>query len=339
MSPDARLSCNQRTVFWQVMTPLTVLVIAKPGAKHLAVLDELPPGTTLVTGETADAFRDAAPAADVVLTTGYPGVLREVWPAAKRLRWVHSLSAGVENTLFPELIESDIPLTNARGVYKESLGEFVIAAILYFAKDLGRMRRNQAAHRWEQFDVDEIHRQTLGIVGYGEIGRASARRAKALGMTVHALRRRPHMSDDDPHVDKSFGIADRAEMMAGCDYVTVAAPLTPETRGLVGAAEIAAMKPTGVIINVGRGPVIDEAALLDALRGQRIRGAALDVFDQEPLPPDHPFWDCENVLLSPHCADHTATWLEEATAFFVDNFRRFERGQPLYNIVDKRAGY
>jgi phosphoglycerate dehydrogenase-like enzyme len=230
-------------------------------------------------------------------------------------------------------------MTNARGVFKESLGEFGIASILYFAKDLRRMVRNQEAARWEQFDVEMITGKTLGIVGYGEIGRATAVRAKALGLNIHAIRRRPELSGSDPVVDRSFAIADRAAMLAGCDYVLLAAPLTEETRGLIGAAELAAMKSSAVLINLGRGPVVDEAALITALSSGQIRGAALDVFDVEPLPADHPFWKMENVLISPHCADHTATWTDEAIQFFVDNCNRFLKGEPLENLVNKKLGY
>ena len=128
-------------------------------------------------------------------------------------------------------------------------------------------------------------------------------------------------------------------MIARCDYLVVAAPLTPETKGMIGAAEFAAMKPGAVVINVGRGPVIDEGAMVRALEGKRIKGAALDVFDQEPLPAGHPFYTLENVLLSPHCADHTPDWMDNAMRFFVEQFERFRKGEPLKNVVDKRLGY
>jgi phosphoglycerate dehydrogenase-like enzyme len=320
------------------MPSLRVAVLSPPNARYLKLLEQLPDDTTITVGSSAEAFRTAVPEADVIFTgMNMAPVLREVWPQAKKARWVHSLSAGVDNLLFPELIQSDVPLTNARGVFAESLGEFVLASILYFAKDLRRMVRNQQARRWEQFDVDVLYTQTLGVIGYGEIGKAAARRAKALGMKVLAIRRK--RTQDDPLVDQAFSVERRLEMLPQCDYVCVAAPLTPETKGLVGEAEIEAMKSTGVLINVGRGPVIDEPSLIRGLQEKRIRGAALDVFDQEPLPENHPYWGLENVLISPHCADHTATWLEEAMQMFVDNFLRFNRGEPLKNIVDKRAGY
>src|SRR4051794_38445377 len=322
------------------MRPLKLLVIANPNSRHLSVLEKLPDSTTITEGRHADAFESAAPEADVILNgMGVGDTLKQIWGSARNVKWVHSLSAGVESTLFPELIESPVPMTNARGVFKRSLGEFATAAVLFFAKDLRRMVRNQEAARWEQFDVEEIHGRTMGVVGYGEIGRAAAERAHALGMKIIALRRRPELSAADPIVDKFYSIEDRAEMIAASDYVVAAAPLTEETRGLIGEKELAAMKPTAVIINVGRGPVISESALIKVLQERKIKGAGLDVFDTEPLPQDHPFWKMDNVLLSPHCADHTSTWLEEAMELFVDNFERFSKGEPLQNLVDKRAGY
>lgn len=322
------------------MPGLRVLVISKPNASHLSLLERLPSDTTITVGEHPDAFGKAAPEADIIVNgIGKGETLQAIFPSAKKLKWIHSLSAGVEAMLFPELIESEIPVTNARGVFKESLGEFVLASVLFFAKDLRRMVRNQQAGRWEQFDVDVLYRQTLGVVGYGEIGKAAARRAKAMGMRILATRRRQSLSQTDDTVSEWFTPDRRQQLMAESDYVVCAAALTPETRGMIGPAEIGAMKKTGVIINVGRGPVIDENAMVAALAEGRIRGAALDVFDTEPLPEGHPFWSMENVLLSPHCADHTATWLHETMEFFLKNFERFSNGQELENIIDKRAGY
>ncbi len=232
-----------------------------------------------------------------------------------------------------------MPLTNARGVFSASLGEFVMAAVLFFAKDFPRMRRSQAARTWDPFDVDWAQGKTLGIVGYGDIGRAAAERARAFGMKILALRRNLDAARQDPLVDEAIPLERRADLMARSDYVVVAAPLTPETRGLVGPAEIAAMKPTGVLINVGRGPIVDEAALLAALQAGRIRGAALDVFDTEPLPKEHAFYGLDNVLLSPHCADNTPGWLEGSMRFFLQNLEHFRAGRPLLNLVDKARGY
>ena len=319
---------------------LTLLVVSNPSAPYLKWLKELPSDVTYVVGNTPETLAPLADQADAILYCMGPGLpLKNVWEMAPRVQWVHSLSAGLESILFPGLAESTVPMTNGRGVFKESLGEFTVASILFFAKDLRRMLRNQEAGRWEQFDVEMVQGKTLGVLGYGEIGRAAAVRAHALGMKIHVIRRRPQLSDEDPIVEKSFSIADRGEMMAGVDYLLVAAPLTGETRGLVGAEELKRMKPSAVVMNVGRGPVIDEAALIAALRDGTIRGAALDVFDVEPLPAGHAFYGMENVLLSPHCADHTSTWTDEAMQFFLENLGRFQSGEPLMNLVDKKSGY
>jgi phosphoglycerate dehydrogenase-like enzyme len=211
---------------------------------------------------------------------------------------------------------------------------------LFFAKDFRRLVRNQAAAVWEQFDVERVAGKIIGIVGYGDIGRAIAVRARALEMVVLGLKRHVAKAEKaDGLAERLFSPEQRLEMIAQCDYVAVAAPLTEETRGIVGKQEIAAMKPGAVVINVGRGPLIDESELVRALTDKRIRGAALDVFNQEPLPPGHPFYKLENVLLSPHSADHTVDWLHNATLFFAEQFGRYTRGEKLHNVVDKALGY
>jgi phosphoglycerate dehydrogenase-like enzyme len=256
------------------------------------------------------------------------------------LRWVHSRSAGLDKSLFPELTESSAVLTNGSGVFSASLGEFALAAILYFAKDLRRMIRNQMAGAWEPFDVLPVEGCTVGIAGYGDIGRAVAARVRAVGMKVLAVKRNVSPEcQSDRLVDEVFGPGRLVEVLARCDYVVVAAPLTAETIGMIGEAEFAAMKPTAVVINLGRGPVINERALVKALAEGRIKGAALDVFDEEPLPRGHPFYKTQNVLLSPHCADHTPEWLNDAMRFFLAQYGRFRKGEPLLNVVDKKLGY
>lgn len=317
----------------------TLLVLVSTLAdKDLALLDELPHETSLAVGTSTEAFERLAEEADVILSWSLSGkVLREVFAMTPRVKWVHSRSAGLDTVLFPELIASPVPLTNGKGVFSQSLGEFALGAILYFAKDFRRMVRNQEAGRWEQFDIEEISRQTVGIVGYGDIGRACASRAKAMGMQVLAVKR--HATGADPIASEVFRPENRADMIARCDYVIAAAPLTPETRGMIGEREFAAMKPNAVVINVGRGPVIDEAAMVRALTDRRIKGAALDVFEHEPLPAGHPFYRLDNVLLSPHCADHTSDWTEQAMRFFLAQFERYRKGEPLENVVNKQLGY
>lgn len=322
------------------MKSLTLLVLARPTDRHLAMLERLPADTRIVTGDRPEAFSSAAGEADALLAWfTNRELLEQVFKMAPRVRWVHVSSAGLDSLLFPELAESPAPLTNARGAFSWSLAEFALAAILFFAKGLRRLVRSQEAGTWDQFDVEAVHGKTLGIVGYGDIGRAVAERAHPFGMKILALRRRPELSADGPPIERAFPPQSRRELLALSDYVVVAAPLTAETRGLVGEAEIGAMKTSAVLINIGRGPVIDERALVRALEEQRIRGAALDVFDEEPLPAGHPFYRLENVLLSPHSADHTVGWIAQSMEIFLDNFERFCQGLPLRNVVDKRRGY
>lgn len=322
------------------MNKRTLLVLGNPAARYLRHLARLPDETHIVTGETIEIFAKAAPETDAVFITGaYRDVLADLWPSLTKLQWVHSMFAGLEGLLFPALIESNVTLTNSAGVYARSLGEFVIAGMLHFAKDLRRMVRQQEARTWQTFDVEELHGRVLGVVGYGAIGRAAAERARAFGVKIHALRRRPELGANDPLVDRSYGVNDLDVLLAESDYLLVAAPLTNETRGMIGAKQLALLKPGAVLINVGRGPVIDEPALIDVLQSGRIKGAVLDVFNEEPLPPDHAFYGMDNVLFSPHTADHTATWLDETMEFFIANYQRFLEGRPLVNIVDKTAGY
>ncbi|MGD0296912.1 MAG: D-2-hydroxyacid dehydrogenase [Bryobacteraceae bacterium] len=322
------------------MAPIKLLVLSNPAADYLRLLGRLPKPVDVLTGNDPEFATANAASAEVILVGSSEGdLLRMVFPLASEVRWVHSMSAGVEKILFPELVESPVPLTNGRGVFTASLAEFAIASMLFFAKDLRRLVRNQQAGQWKQFDIELLRGQVLGIVGYGDIGRESARLARAFGMRVMAVRRRAALSNQDPDLERTYAPEGLRDMLAISDYVLVTTPLTPETRGMIGEAELAVMKPSAVIINLGRGPVIVESALIAALASKRIRGAALDVFDEEPLPEGHPFYSLENLLLSPHSADHTVGWADLAMHVFIENFGRFRAGQPLLNLVNKKAGY
>jgi phosphoglycerate dehydrogenase-like enzyme len=312
-----------------------VLVLSNANDPQLEMLSGLP---HILATDAEHAARTAHQAQVILHWSGPRDLLRAALLANPQVRWIHSKWAGLDSLLFPELVQSPVPLTNGTGVFSQSLGEFALAMILYFAKDFQRMLRNKAAHRWEDFDLDEIAGQTVGIVGYGDIGRAVARRAHAMDMKVLALKRHPPASHD-ALVDTYFKLSELHTMLGQCDYVAVCAPLTHETRHMISDAEFAAMKPSAVIINVGRGPVIDQAALVRALNEKKIRGAGLDVFEHEPIPKDDPIWDFENVFISPHTADHTRDWLDQAMCFFLKQYDRFRSGKPLENIVDKHLGY
>jgi phosphoglycerate dehydrogenase-like enzyme len=323
------------------MEKLNLLVIATPGSSYLKALDRLSDDITWNVTDDAATAASLAPQADLILTgVGAPGpVIQAAVAQATRLRWLHSLSAGVDPIMATHLRQSTIPVTNAKGAYSPSLGEYCVAAMLYFAKDLWRMRMSQKRGFWDVFDVGMLQGKTLGILGYGDIGKESAKRAKAFDMKIIALRRRPEKSAGDGLADEIWGMERKLELMAVADYLLLAMPATPDTKGIVAEAELRAMKPSSVIINLGRGNAIDEPSLIRALRENWIRGAALDVFEVEPLPENHPFYSMDNMLLSAHTADHTSTWREDSMEIFMTNFRRFHAGEPLLNIVDKSVGY
>jgi phosphoglycerate dehydrogenase-like enzyme len=327
-----------------VMGKPNLLAVIQPDHYALRNLDPIRDDANIFAGATPSFLAEHGPSAEITLYSGLGGTVpkfAEVWPHIPNCRWVHSMSAGVEKILIPELIGSAIPLTNARGVFKRSLADFVLLGALYFAKLVPRLLDGQRAHRWDSFSVEWIPDKVMGIVGYGEIGRECGRLAKAVGMKVHAVRRQIAHSASDPMLDRIYPPSELNAMLAECDFVVAAAPLTPETHHLLSDEQFKAMKPSAVVMNVGRGPVIDEAALIRALQGAVIAGAALDVFETEPLPADSPLWDMQNVLISPHCTDrtHNPDWLDLSMQLFVRNFRHYVAGEPLENIVNKEAGY
>jgi phosphoglycerate dehydrogenase-like enzyme len=312
-----------------------VLAISDAEDPQLGMLADIPHYLINSAATLQAAPRDA----EVILHWSGPrDMVRSAFLASPNLRWLHSRSAGLDSMLFPELVQSPIPVTNGTGVFSQSLGEFALAVILYFAKDIRRLLRNQEACRWEQYDMEELPGQTVGIVAYGDIGRAVASRVHAMGMRVLALKRHAP-SSPDPWIERFYGPHQLHAMLSECDYVVVAAPLTAETRHMISDDAIAAMKPNAVVINIGRGPVIDQAALVRALAAGKIKGAGLDVFEHEPIPPDDPIFKLPNVLISPHTADHTKDWLNQAMRFFLEQYQRFSNGQPLENIVEKHLGY
>ncbi len=322
------------------MDPITLLVISSPRYPITQFLDRVPQPVRILAGDDVEYLKQHAPEVDVILNSFHDASsLKAILPLATRVKWIHALSAGVEGLLFPELVEHPVPLTNGQGVYGPALAEFALGAMLFFAKDFRRLIRQQQEGRWEQFDVHFLRGQVLGVIGYGGIGRVTARLAHALGMRVIATRRRAALAENDTILERAFPVEQLHELLRMSDFVFVATPLTPQTRGMLGEAEFRAMKSSAVFINVSRGRVVDEAALIAALTSQRIRGAALDVYTQEPLPAGHPFYGMENVLFSPHSADHTVGWTALAVNQFISNFERFRAGQPLENLVDKRAGY
>jgi phosphoglycerate dehydrogenase-like enzyme len=265
------------------------------------------------------------------------GPLEEVWSDAEQLRWIQTASDGVDLLLFPALTARDLTITNARGVFDDAIAEWAIGAMLAMATGLDRSIVSQTEQRWDDDrGTRRLAGQRLLVLGPGPIGRATARRARALGMSVAAVGRAPRPDD---LFERIGGPGDLHAMLADADFVFDALPLAPGTHHYVDAAAIASMKPTARFLNVGRGATVDEAALIDALRAGRIGGAALDVFEVEPLPAGSPLWSMPNLIVSPHICGDFDGWELASVEVFLDNLRRFIRGEPLRNLVDISLGF
>jgi phosphoglycerate dehydrogenase-like enzyme len=269
------------------------------------------------------AFSDAGSLADV----------------APHLKWIQLTSAGADRLLSSGFIEGGITVTTVSGLHATPIGEYVLCAMLMFAKGAPGFLRAQSRHEWLRYMPKELLGATVGIVGMGHIGEEVARLAKAFGCRIIATRRSVTSPTSDEHADELLPSSGLSRLLEASDYIVLAVPLTPETRGMIGADELRLMKPDAVLINIARGGVIDEAALVEALREHRIAGAALDVFEQEPLPADSPLWDLENVILSPHISGGTEIYNQRAVDIFADNLRRYLAGEPLRNVVDPARGY
>ena len=299
------------------------------------------PEATVSCPATREEAEALLPEADVVL--GF--VVRPANLArARRLRWIHSTSAGVTGVLFPELVASDVVVTNARGLHADAMAEHALAMMLAFVRKLHHARDQQRAHEWAQertWDeapgIGALAGATLGLVGLGAIGSAITVRARSLGMRVVAVRRRPAL--DPAPADEQWSVSQLREVLPRVDWLVLAAPQTRETEGLIGREELRRMKASARLVNLGRGALVDEPALIEALSSGRLAGAALDVFAEEPLPPASPLWDLPEVILTPHTSGLGPRLWERAMEQFTANLRRFVAGRPLENVVDKRAGY
>jgi phosphoglycerate dehydrogenase-like enzyme len=299
------------------------------------------PGLRVVSVEDPVDLAVALPDAEIFAGFYFP---RAHFAAAQRLRWIHSASAGIEANLFPELVASPVMLTNSAGLHAVSIPEHVLGQMLVLARNFHEALRLQARAEWNRFGVIgfgaticELHGANLAILGAGAIGRNLAQRAAALGMHVRVMRRDPKspVSGAEAVVPPSA----LHELLAWADWVVCALPLTAETRNIIDAAALRAMRSSAFLINVGRGEHVDEAALIQALRSGAIAGAAVDAFNQEPLPSDHPFWSLPNLVLTPHISGYTPQYFQKMLVLFEDNLDRFVHGRPLRNVVDKQLGY
>jgi len=334
---------------------------AGPPAAHVRILIDLPPDAADVAyfraalarfeGRVALTFADAAgedfaralPDADVVVAQDLSD---DQLARAGRVRWLSSVAAGLDGIVTPALLASGIVITTASGVHGPNIAEHVLAMMLMFTRGLPKLFRAQLARRWDRNLTSrsgafgELTGKTLLIVGLGRIGEAIAARARPFGVRVVALKHDPSTRHDaGVAVDELLGMDALDEALGRADHVCVTVPLTPATHHLIDARRIARLRPGTFVYNISRGPVIDEAALIDALRAGKIAGAGLDVFEEEPLPETSPLWDLENVILTPHVAGVTPLYYQRTAALFADNLDRFLAGQPLANRFDPARGY
>lgn len=303
-----------------------------------------PPAAGDETEEEARAVVEEVLAGTEVLLSN-PVVPDTILQRAPALKWVQLTSAGADRLIDSELVRSlRVAVTTASGIHAVPIGEYVTGAMIAFAKGFPRAARSQQQNKWQPYVATELEGATVGILGLGAIGRHVAKLAKGLGMRVLATRRsqekRASGSDSgEPNVDEMFPRDEIAAMLGESDYVVIAVPLTEESRHMIGEVELAAMKPNAVIVNIARGAVIDQPALIRALKAGRIGGAALDVTDPEPLPSDSELWRLDNVMITPHISGGTPKYMDRAIELFCDNLRRYLAGEPLRNLVDSARGY
>lgn len=318
--------------------PLVVLVNVDAPASVLTRVRDIASRITVVTAAEL-AERPAWLAEANVLYTHQ--IAAHAVAAASKLKWVQTLGAGVEWLLSPEIRRrEDLTITNASGIHAQPVAEHVFGFVLMFARQLHRAVRQQGARDWNgaslRPSVSTLSGATSGIVGLGAIGRRIAELAGAFGMRVIALRRTPARTSG---VDRVYGVGQLTAFLKQAEYVVNTLPLSDQTRGFFGDNEFAAMRSDAVFINIGRGATVQTDALLEALKSGRIAGAALDVTDPEPLPPDHALWAMDNVILTPHYAGFHPGYIQRASAIFLENLARYVAGESLTNVVDKHAGY
>ncbi|MEW2527313.1 D-2-hydroxyacid dehydrogenase [Streptomyces sp. NPDC047071] len=323
---------SERTGSGGTGAPPTVLVLDAPAPAPPPRLGALT-GRARVRHTDADGLAAELPGADVLLVWDFlSDAVRRAWPGeGPRPRWVHTASAGVDRLMCPELVASDTVVTNARGVFDQPIAEYVAALVLALAKDLPRTLALQGERTWLHRESQRVAGTRACVVGSGPIGRAIVRALKAIGVTTVLVGRTPRTGVHGP--------ADLDRLLARADWVVCAAPLTEDTRGMFDERRFGVMQPSARFINVGRGPLVVEDDLVAALSKRWIAGAALDVFEREPLEPDSPLWTAPGLLVSPHMSGDTVGWRDELGAQFVTLYGRWEAGRPLPNVVDKERGY
>ncbi len=313
---------------------MKILVTMKATEEHINQLSSVSQDVEIFHATDKEEIKIQITDADAVFgVTVSPEELK----AAGKLKWIQSLSAGLEIYLTPELIESDIIFTNGSGLHAVQLSEHAFAFMLSLARGLNLYIRNQLQRKWQNTAVSQLEGATVGIVGLGGSGTEVARRARTFDMTVLAIdilkRRKPDF------VDELWGLERLDDLLDQSDFVVLTAPHTDRTHHIIDRQALKRMKPTAYLINVARGKLIDEKALVEALKDKEIAGAGLDVFEEEPLPEDSELWAFENVIISTHAAGHAPSRPQKIVDLFCENLKRYLSGEPLLNLVDKKAGF
>lgn len=317
-------------------TPCIVLLTAAD-EDRLPGLEAIEDEVELIHVRKEDDLRKSLPRADILLVTDFrTDMLERAWPGEHRISWVHATSAGVDALMFPELVDSDLVVTNARGIFNRGIAEYVLGAVLLMAKDSINNLRYQERHQWRHRETELIQNRTALIIGAGSIGRDVAWLLGAAGMRVIGTAR---SAREDENFDAVYAGDKLYDLLPEADYVIVTAPLTDETRGIIDRDAFSRMQPTACFINVARGEIVAQDDLIEALRREQIAGAVLDVFETEPLEEDSPLWDMPQVMISAHMAGDFTGWKQALGEQFVDNFRRWCKGETLRNLVDKDKGY
>lgn len=312
-----------------------ILVLTAVEDDDLPGLEALSGAAVVTHARDEMELREGLIQSDILVVTDFrTELLRKAWPQQHRIAWLHATSAGVDALMFPELVKSDILVTNARGVFNRGIAEYVLGAVLLFAKDTMNNLRYQRQHQWRHRETRLVRGSVAVVVGAGSIGRDVASLLRGVGVRVIGV---DLEAREDECFDEVRPNEDFFTLLPDADYVIITAPLTSQTKGLFGREVFAQMKTTAHLINVGRGPVVRTDELVEALQSGTIAGAALDVFETEPLPRDHPLWEMPNVMISAHMAGDFIGWRRALGEQFVANFRRWMAGDTLFNIVDKSS--
>ena len=317
---------------------ITLVIHGVRLAEEVPGIDRIRTNTRIHCAPDLVSLQRHLPEADVLLGWNFRATeLREAWPLAGGLRWIQWGGAGVDAVLFPELVASDVLLTNARGVFDRAMAEYTLGLILAFGKEFSETFTAQREHRWSYRRTELAAGRSVLVVGVGSIGREIARILRRMDFVVSGVGRSARGSD--PDFGQVHGVSDLNNCLTEADYVVLITPLTSQTRGFFGASQFSAMKPSAHFINLGRGELVDEATLLQALQDDQIAGAGLDVFCTEPLPAESPFWDLDNVIVSPHMSGDYRGHQEAMADVFLENFERFRQGRELLNLIDKSLGF